>query len=212
GAAPRDVDAARRAGHAVGVVDEAEIELGLRPQPQPGQRRVVRVVGAIARHGQVDPGQRAAEARGERVGDLHEPGGVAGLREVTVLDVAVAEVIAELDVGRHLAREPEQALEDAALDVVEPHGKDALEHPELEVGVPLDRELVVGTSWTTSRSSASRRASYAGSRAPWCSGTTNALIGASGVGRQIWKRQATGTRPSRLSRANTRYDATAASA
>src|SRR5216117_1661956 len=39
-----------------------------------------------------------------------------------------------------------------------------------------------GTSWTTSRSSASRRASYAGSRAPWCSGTTNALIGDGGVG------------------------------
>src|SRR3989442_196468 len=54
-----------------------------------------------------------------------------------------------------------------------------------------------GTSWSTSRSSASRRASYAGSRAPWCSGTTNALMGASGVGRQTWKRQVTGTRPPR---------------
>ena len=58
-------------------------------------------------------------------------------------DVAVAEVIAELDVGRHPTRQSQEALEDAALHVLEPDRKEALQHRELEVGVPLDGELIV---------------------------------------------------------------------
>jgi len=58
--------------------------------------------------------------------------------------VAIAEVVAELDIRGNVACEPKETLEDAALDVVEPDRKDALEHPELEVRVPLDGELIVG--------------------------------------------------------------------
>ena len=122
---------------------EAEIELGLGSQPQRRERRVIGVVGAVARHRHVDPVQRPSEAGGERVGDLHELARVARLLVVAMLHVAVAEVVTELDVGGHLARQAKQPLEDAALDVVEPHREHALEHAELEVRVPLDRELIV---------------------------------------------------------------------
>ena len=141
--ASRGLHPAPRALDAVRVVDEPQIELGLRPQAQLGQRRVVPLVVAIARHRQVNPVERAAQAGRQRVGDLHEAAGVGGLLEVAVLHVAVAEVIAELDVGRYVARYSQQPLEDAALDVGEPHREHAFQHRELEVGVPLDRELVV---------------------------------------------------------------------
>jgi hypothetical protein len=40
-------------------------------------------------------------------------------------------------------RNAQQALEDAALGVAEPHRENALQHPELEVRVPLHGELIV---------------------------------------------------------------------
>jgi hypothetical protein len=82
------------------------------------------------------------EARGERVGDAHELAGVLRLDEVAVLLVAVAEVVAELDLARDLATQAQQPLEHAGAHVVEPHVHGALEHRELEPRVPLDRELV----------------------------------------------------------------------
>ena len=63
---------------------------------------------------------------------------------MTVLDVAIAEVIAELDVLGHVAGDPEQPLQDAALDVAEPDREHPLEHAELEIGIPLDGELIMG--------------------------------------------------------------------
>src|SRR3989475_11070145 len=45
--------------------------------------------------------------------------------------------------GRHPTRQSQEALEDAALHVLEPDRKEALQHRELEVGVPLDGELIV---------------------------------------------------------------------
>ena len=120
------------------------MQLGLGPQTQLPQRRVVRLVGPATGHRHVDPVQRPPEARRQRIGDLHQLAGIGGLLEVPVLDVAVAEVISQLDVRGHLPGEPQQALENAALDVLEPDRKDALEHCELEVGVPLHGDLVVG--------------------------------------------------------------------
>src|SRR5207302_9244390 len=56
----------------------------------------------------------------------------------------VAEVIPELDLGRYVATQPEQALQDPTANVREPYREDALEHPELEVRVPLDGQLLGG--------------------------------------------------------------------
>ena len=53
-----------------------------------------------------------------------------------------------------------------------------------------------------SSSSAIMRASYGGSTRAWSGSATKALIGASGVGRQTWKRQPAGTTPSRFRTAN----------
>ena len=141
--AARHLDAAPRALHAVRVVHHAQVELRLRAQAQIPKRRIVGLVRALARDGHVDPVQRAPQAGRERIGHLDEPARVRGLLEVPVLHVAVAEVIAQLDVRRHMVGDAEQPLQDAALDIAEPHREDAFQHPELEVGVPLDAELVV---------------------------------------------------------------------
>jgi hypothetical protein len=92
----------------------------------------------------MDPGERAPEARRQRIRNLDELARVGRLLEVAVLDIAVAEVIADLDVRGHVAGDPEQPLQDPALGVAEPDREHALEHPELEVGIPLDGELIVG--------------------------------------------------------------------
>ncbi len=52
-------------------------------------------------------------------------------------------MVSELDVRRDLPGETQETLQDASLDVLEPDRKDTLEHSELEVCVPLHRELVV---------------------------------------------------------------------
>ncbi len=123
------------------AVQEAEVELGVRLQREFGQRREVLVVGA--RHGDVDPVERASEAGRQRVRDLDELACVARLDEVAVRLVAVAEMEPELDAGGDVAAQSQQPLEDAAAHVVEPCRRHAFEHRELEARVPLDRELIV---------------------------------------------------------------------
>ena len=128
----------------VARVQQPEVELGLRRQPQLAQRRVVGVVVALVRHRHVDPVERAVERGGERVGDADELAGVGGLGEVAVLVVAVTEMEAELDGGGDHAGEPQQPLDDAGAHVLEPDRDRALQHRELVPRVPLDRELVGG--------------------------------------------------------------------
>ena len=90
----------------------------------------------------MDPVERAAEAEREGVGDGDE--GLGVVRPVAVVAlVAVAEVVAELHVGRDAAPEPDEPLDDARARIVEPGRHDAVEHGELEVRVPLDGQLVV---------------------------------------------------------------------
>jgi hypothetical protein len=57
--------------------------------------------------------------------------------------VAVAEVIAKLDIGRHAVADAHQAIEDFLAHVLECHRPDAFEHPELDRRIPLDGELIV---------------------------------------------------------------------
>src|SRR5882672_4992393 len=59
-----------------------------------------------------------------------------------LLAVAVAEVKAEFDLWRHSSTDTKESLEDASLDVLKPDREHPLEHPELEVGVPLNTQLV----------------------------------------------------------------------
>ena len=84
-------------------MDQAEVELGLRAQAQLAQRRIVRFVRALARHGQMKPVERTSEAGRQRGPDLHELGGIGRLLEVPASHVAVTEVVSEVDVVRHVA-------------------------------------------------------------------------------------------------------------
>ena len=137
-------DARLGAGDAVGGVNETEVQARLRTQGRagPASRRTPTSTRPPCT-GQMDPVQRPAEAERQGIGDVDERLGVVGPFAVVTL-VAVAEVVAELDVGRDAAAEPDESLDDARSRVVEPRRHDAVEHGELEVGVPLHGELVVG--------------------------------------------------------------------
>ena len=129
-----------------------------------------------------------------------------------LLVVPGAEVEPELDLGRDEPPDPQQPLEHARAHVGERRRHVALEHPELEVRVPLDRELVVRDLGRDPRELAPHRPLVGGLDRRLIVDATKALTGASGVGSETWKRQPRGTTPSRFSTANVRYEATAASA
>ena len=92
-------DAGLGADETVGGVDEAEVQARLRSQGELGQGLEEADVDAPALHRQVDPVERPAEAERQGVGDVDERLGVVGPLTVVAL-VPVAEVVAELDVGR----------------------------------------------------------------------------------------------------------------
>ena len=138
----RGDDARLRAGDAVLEVQHAEEELRLGTQLQLPERLEEAHVDVVALHGEVDPVERATEAQRQRVRDLDERLRVEGPLGVMAL-VAVAEVVAELHVAGHAATEPHEAFDDARPGVGEPRRHDAVEHGELEVGVPLHGELIV---------------------------------------------------------------------
>ena len=126
----------------VGRVHEAEVQRRLRTQRQLGQRFEESDVDPPALHRQVDPIQRPAEAQRQGIGDVDEGLGVVGALTVVTL-VPVAEVVAELDIGRDAAAKAHESLDDARPGIVEPRRHDTVEHRELEVGVPLQGQLVV---------------------------------------------------------------------
>ena len=64
------------------------------------QWRVVGVVDAADRHRKVEPVQTSMQALGDGVGHVHQARRVGWLFEVLVAGVAVAQVIAELDLAR----------------------------------------------------------------------------------------------------------------
>ena len=154
---------------------------------------------------QVDPVERPIQRRRERVRDLDELAAVRRDREVAVIVVAVAEVEPELDVRGHVPAEAQQPLEHAGANLAEPSGRDALEHRELQSRVPLERELIVRDRRPGSRRPPRGPEPRRSARSPpGRSPPTNALIGASGVGSETWKRTRDGMTSSRLSSANVR--------
>ena len=138
-------DAGGRPGEAVGRVDQAEVEVRLRTQGELRQGLEEADVDTSALNGQMDPVERSSEAERQGVGDVDERLGVVGALAVMSL-VPVAEVVAEVDVGGDAAPEAHEPLDDARLGVVEPRRHHPVEHGELEVGVPLHGQLVVGES------------------------------------------------------------------
>ena len=68
---------------------------------------------------------------------------IAGADQERVVGVAVAEVVAELDVGRDHRRARGQRVADRPVIPVG-DGVDVVEDPELADEIPLDRQLVVG--------------------------------------------------------------------
>jgi hypothetical protein len=124
-------------------MERAQVELGLGMQAKVAKRRQERGIRALAGKRHVHPVQRPVEAGRERVRDLDHAAHVLVPAAGDLLVVAVAEVEAELDVGRNGAAAPDHALEDAALHVRKPDRKVAFQHAELEVRVPLQGELVV---------------------------------------------------------------------
>ena len=130
------------ADQTVGGVQQPEVQAGLGAQGELAERLEEGDVDASALHGQVDPVERPAQAERQGVGDVDECLRVVRALAVVAL-VPVAEVVAEPDVRRDAAPEPDEALDDARPGIVEPRRHDPVEHGELEVGVPLDRQLVV---------------------------------------------------------------------
>jgi hypothetical protein len=83
------------------VMDKAEIELGFGAQLQPFERREIRVVGAVFGYRHVEILDRALDAGADGVRHLDHEAHVFRLHKMLVSRTAVAEVIAELDRGRH---------------------------------------------------------------------------------------------------------------
>ena len=107
------------------------------------KRGDVSSVRALARKREMDPVERTRERGGKCVRNSDHVAGVARHVALRLLVVAEAEVKAELDVGRDNPADPDQSFEDAGLHFREPRGQIASEHPELDIRVPLQRELVV---------------------------------------------------------------------
>ena len=94
----RGGDALFGALDAVGVVHQAEAELGFRPQLQLPQRLEVGVVGAVARHRHVDELDRPLDLAADAVGELDHVAHVGRLDHVLVVGIAVAEMEQQIDV------------------------------------------------------------------------------------------------------------------
>ncbi|NYI98968.1 hypothetical protein HNR12_005245 [Streptomonospora nanhaiensis] len=126
---------------------QAEVEAGLLGQRQALEREEVGGVVPVARHRQVHPVQRSAQARRDAVGHGRQAGGVGGLHEVPVSEVAVAEVVAQGNAGGHGLAQPDHALDDPGQQPVgvvlaEPRREHALLQGELHRAVPLHRQPV----------------------------------------------------------------------
>ena len=124
-------------------LEEAEVELCLGRQAQVAERLDERAVRSAGRDRHVDPVDGTVEARGERVRDLDHAAEVVGNVTRSLLVVPQAEMEAELGVRRDQSADPDQPLEDPRLQVGKPGRDIPFEHPELDICVPLERELVV---------------------------------------------------------------------
>ena len=126
-----------------GVIgDNPEIELGVGPCGEPGERREVALRTLILRHGEGDEADRPPRRGSDRVQHPNLQRQRLGLLEMLVTPVPVTQVQAHRDLGGHridAAREvPDDRVEDPRPDWPEKLLQDA----ELHRDVPLDGHLV----------------------------------------------------------------------
>src|SRR5215510_12477811 len=88
--------------HAVGVVYESKVQPGLGGQLQGTQRSEVGTVRPTPRHRHVHPVNGSGHSSGDGVGDLYQGPDVFWLPDVGVLEVTIAEMIAQFDPRRHV--------------------------------------------------------------------------------------------------------------
>ena len=132
------------AGVAVGIalVHQSEIERRSLPQSEVGERREIGGIAPVLRHRHVDILHGPADRARNSVGDFDADPQILRLNEVLVLRAAVAEVVAEVDVGRHHVADVAQRIEDA-LPMVFLDAVIALPHQHLDADIPLVSDLVV---------------------------------------------------------------------
>ena len=132
----------------VGMVHEAEEELGVLLKLQCLQRREIRRIRSVLGHRHVDPADRVLDLRQDEIRDLNQKTRVLRLDEMAMLNVAVAEVIAQLDVLVDRTRETHDAFEDALFHRREPRREEEeghlLQHGKLHRHVPLDGQVLGG--------------------------------------------------------------------
>ena len=141
-ATPRGREPRRVAGGVV-VMDQAEIKLGARPKLQVFQRREIGVVGARLHHRHVEELDRPLDARGDGVGDLDHDAHVLRQHHVLVGRAAVAQVIAELDAGRHRVADLHQHVDRLGAEIDRPRLVIAFPGQHLLADVPLHGDAVV---------------------------------------------------------------------
>src|SRR6201993_1677168 len=83
------------------VMDEAEIKRSVRAQAQIVERREIAVIGAALCHRHMEELDRALDLAANGFGHLDHEGRVFWLYALLVGRAAVAEMVAELDPGRH---------------------------------------------------------------------------------------------------------------
>ena len=90
-----------RAGSAIGEVNQAKAQLGLRIKPQARERREIAIIIAISRHRHMDQLNAARDIRAKAVCEVDHIAHICRLNDVPVVGVAVTEVEKKLDIGRH---------------------------------------------------------------------------------------------------------------
>ena len=135
---------ARRIAGGIVMVDEAEIELGLGPQLQLGERREIGVVRAPLGHRHMKELDRPRDAGDDGIGHLHHHARVFRLDQVLVGRAAVAQVVAKLDAHGHRVAHGREHIDGLGAEVDGPLFVIALPGQHLLAHVPLQRDAVMG--------------------------------------------------------------------
>lgn len=128
----------------VRVVDRPEVQLGTVRDVEVLEGPDLVRLRPSSDHGHVQPMQRTVDIVGNGVGDPDETARTVGLFEVLVVTVPVTQVVAELDGFGDVVGEADQPLVVFGLHVVEMRRPNTLDGGELDGGIPLDRQNVVG--------------------------------------------------------------------
>src|SRR3546814_5572290 len=99
------------------------------------------IIIAVARDGHMNPVHWPRESLRQGVGDHHHIAHVPGFDPMLVPEIAVAEVIAEVDRHRHAIAELDERVEHGLTRVRKEGRKRALPYEDFTAAVPLDRQF-----------------------------------------------------------------------